>query len=115
MNKFLIGILLPYIAVSLTGCSASGEVLVKPQKLTGIVMTVGNDPFVKLALRTEDGKVYIISGGRQIVRSLSSYQGRIVDLFFDGVEKGDYGDELRVVRFALHEGRIQKKGDHYEN
>ncbi len=101
MNKLLAGILFLSIALPFQGCSASAKTFGEPQKLTGVIMTVGNHPFAKLALRTEEGKLYIISGGREIEKSLLSRQGRIADVFYDRLEKKNGGYEIRVVRFEI--------------
>lgn len=102
MDNLLAGILFLCIAVPMPGCSSSAKVFDVPQKLTGVIMTVGNHPFAKLALRTEDSKLYMISGTKQMVGSLMSQQGRVADVFYDRIEKKNGGYDISVVRFEIH-------------
>jgi len=80
------------------GCSSSKTVFGVPQKVTGEIMVVGNEPFTKLAVRTKTGDVYLIKSSSQIRESLWSHQGRIAELFYDEIQKENSGKEINVVK-----------------
>ena len=64
-------------------------------------MIVGNEPFTRLALRTEQGKVYLMKCGGDVKQLLLSSQGRKVEVFYVGVEKGKPVDEIEVVNAVI--------------
>ena len=64
-------------------------------------MIVGNEPFTRLALRTEEGTVYLMKCGGDVKQLLLSSQGRKVEVFYVGVEKGKPVDEIEVVNAVI--------------
>ncbi len=83
------------------GCSSSRSSDV-PQKITGEIMVVGNEPFTKLAARTTNGAVYIIGCDEEIRGLLLSHQGKIADLFYNAIQKNNSGDEINVIKVIFY-------------
>lgn len=71
------------------------------QKVTGIIMVVGNEPFTRLAVRINDDKVYLVRCDDEIRKNLLSNQGKVVDLFYDEIDSNNSGVELRVVKVKI--------------
>jgi len=59
----------------------------------GKIYTTGNEPFVELAIQTDDGKIFIISKNSPVYKELWKNQGALVILEVEkretkGMEKG---------------------------
>lgn len=81
------------ILILISGCYAMSSRSESGFNVKGKVYTIGNEPFVELAIQTEDGKVFIISKNSPVYRDLWKNQGALVVLEVEkketkGMEKG---------------------------
>jgi len=101
MNKrLLITFVLP-VTLLHAGCSSSRTVFRVPQRIVGEIMVVGNEPFTKLAVRADDGKMDLISCNEEIRQLLLSHQGKITELFYDELRREKSGDVINVIRVNI--------------
>jgi len=61
-------------------------------------MVVGNEPFTKLAVRTDSGEIYLISCNQEVRQTLLSHQGKIAELSYDEIDKENSSEQIRVVK-----------------
>ncbi len=80
------------------GCCSSRTVFNVPQKITGEIMVVGNEPFTSLAVRTANGEVYLVKCDKDVTQSLLSNQGKIADLFYNEIQKKNSSKEIKVIK-----------------
>jgi hypothetical protein len=66
--------------------------------LTGVLFVTGNEPFTKLGLQTADGTMYILKCTKEIESGLRTKQGKIVTVYYDGMEQIPQGQALKVVK-----------------
>lgn len=85
----------------IAGCSSSKTVFETPQKVSGVIMLTGSEPFTVLTIRTGEGKVFLIDCGAEIKHKLLTNQGRIAELYYDRIENKTSGREIRVVRAVI--------------
>jgi hypothetical protein len=83
------------------GCSSSKIMFDAPRKLTGVIMIVGNEPFTRLSIRTDEKSVYLIKCGHDLKRMLLANQGKKVIVFYIGIEEKEPADEIDVVRAVI--------------
>lgn len=98
-----------FLSMVWSSCAASGDggyprktVFDVAQKVTGEIMVVGNEPFTRLAVRTENDKVYLLRCDEDTRQFLLSHQGKLVDIYYDEVDSNNSGDELRVVKANIN-------------
>ena len=89
------------IGMLLWSCSSSRIVFEVPQKVVGEIIVVGNEPFTRLAVRTEDGESYLINCDDEIRASLLSHQGKIVEIFYNEIQKKSSGEEIKAVKISF--------------
>lgn len=74
INKIIIIAASIILSFSISSCSscrkATGENIVK-----GYITVVGNEPFAKLAIKTDDDKVYILNCDKELEKELYKQQG----------------------------------------
>jgi len=85
------------LATVLIGCASSKSVFSVPQKMTGVIMVVGNEPLTRIAIRNEGGAVYLINGDQEIREKLLSHQGRIAMISYNTMVHTPRGIEIGVV------------------
>ncbi len=101
MNRCLLAALLILVAVASDGCSSSKTTFDTPQKITGEITVIGNEPFTKLAVRVENGKTFLINGSEEIRKLLLSHQGNIAEIFYTEIENKDSVDEIEVTKIEF--------------
>jgi hypothetical protein len=75
------------LAVSLAGCSLFCKVQKNEGKVKGKIIVIGNVPFTKLAIKTDDDKVYILKCKPELEKELWKKQGYRYLVTFDNIEK----------------------------
>jgi hypothetical protein len=71
--------------------------------VTGVLYAIGNDPFTKLGLQTQDGTMYVLKCTKEIESDLRTKQGKIVTIYYNGTEQIPEGKALKVVKIEyLH-------------
>ena len=88
-------------SIIFAGCASSKTVFDSPQRLTGEITVIGNEPFAKLAVRRDDGRLFLIGGSEEIKRRLLSNQGKIAELFYTEIRKVDSADEIDVTKVNI--------------
>jgi len=74
------------------------EIIRESVTITGRIAVIGNEPFTKLALITEDNQVYELEGDK--VEELKALQGETIQVtarLLD--ERGDYAEKLEVISY----------------
>jgi len=99
-NLFVLSIFLAVLIIE--SCFSSKAVFNEPQKVEGEIMVVGNEPFTRLAVRTEGGDVFLIGCNDEIKRTLLSNQGKRAELCYDEIEKKTYNKEIHVISFKVN-------------
>ena len=66
--------------------------------VTGVLYVTGNEPFTKLGLQTQDGTMHILKCTKEIESDLRTKQGKIVTIYYNGMEQIPEGQALKVVR-----------------
>jgi hypothetical protein len=97
MKRYVL-LLLILAEVFLTSCSASKQSIPEKGFIGGTIYSIGNDPFTKLGLQTEDGTMYILQCPREIESELHANQGKILKVQYDGIQQSPEGQTLRVVK-----------------
>ncbi len=69
--------------------------------VTGTVYAVGHEPFVRPAVRLEDGTMVLLRGGRQTQDSLFARQGKRARVVLGPSTPGENGLEYEVSRLEL--------------
>ncbi|MCS7230049.1 MAG: hypothetical protein RMJ81_09500 [Candidatus Kryptonium sp.] len=70
--------------------------------IKGKIYTTGNEPFVELAIQTEDGRVFIISRNSPVYKELWKNQGSTVVLEVTGRDtKGIEKGKILVKSFKI--------------
>lgn len=59
--------------------------------LKGYIVAIGNDPFSKLAVRTEDDKTYVLQLSKELKEELSKKQG-----YYYYIQYGDIREEAGI-------------------
>jgi hypothetical protein len=71
--KFTFVLLLSIYLFQSTGCSCNcGK---EGNSVKGYITVVGNEPFTKLAVKTDDGKIYLLQCSKELETALSKDQG----------------------------------------
>ena len=84
-------------ALILAGCSSSRTVFDPPQKITGEIMVVGNEPFTRLAVRTAASEEYLISCDDKMEQTLLSHQGKIAELAYNEIDEKRSAKEIKII------------------
>lgn len=71
MNNFL----LLFILLSFNACCNCGKNIDEENTLKGTITVIGNEPFTKLALRTDDNKIYVLQVSNELKDELWKKQG----------------------------------------
>ena len=70
-----------------------------PQSMAGTIQVIGNHPFEKLALYTEDGSTFVIRASKQLCDEMMLLQGRTIIVQYTTIQRSDGMDEMNVVEF----------------
>ena len=69
--------------------------------LIGFITVVGNDPFTKLALRTDNEEIYILKCDKITEAELWKMQGTKVVIYYRTVTVDYNGKNVNVIRYAV--------------
>ncbi len=68
-------LLLILITVSFSACCNCGKNLDDSNTIKGIITVIGNEPFTKLAIRTDENKIYVLQVSKELKDELWKKQG----------------------------------------
>lgn len=99
--KPLRSILLLSFLFALSSCSSSEWSTSETRVVTGRVYVTGNDPFTKLAVQLDGGKVYILKCSGEVEKKIQSNQGRIMKITARGAQREPEGAAIEVLDAEL--------------
>ena len=92
---FLFGV--TYFAACSCNC---GESVFIGNFVEGYIAAVGNDPFMRLAIKTDDGEIYILQCSKELENELSKKQGNYYLITFGNMREKD-GLKVLIVNKAI--------------
>jgi len=63
------------ISIYLTACCNCGKGIATEKSVRGTITVIGNEPFTKLAIKTDDGKIFILQCSKELNDELWKKQG----------------------------------------
>ncbi|MGK9476561.1 hypothetical protein [Melioribacter sp. OK-6-Me] len=88
-KRFIAVATLALVVLSLNACCTCKNIPYESGKIKGSIVIIGNEPFSKLALKTDDDNVYILKCKPDVERELWKKQGNYYQVTFSKTEKGD--------------------------
>ncbi len=85
----------------LAGCSLSGQTTDETHVTTGRIQVIGNEPFTRLALQSDDGTVYVLRCEKSVETMLAGEQGHLVQVEWKVMEKVPEGNAIRVLKAVV--------------
>lgn len=95
IRRYLIPILLISITVIWAGTPQRDNIV------KGTIFVTGNEPFTKLAIRTDSSKVYLLKGRKDTEKLLRRNQGKIVRITYHIKKKALFGEEITIYRYRF--------------
>ncbi len=92
-------LLLP--ALFTVSCAGADRSVATLQEATGTVATIGNEPFVRLALQTGPGSMLVLSCDEKTKAQLLANQGRRARIQYRNVEQSPEGTIVTVLKAEL--------------
>jgi hypothetical protein len=86
------------IGIAFISCSTAGSSIPDKGTLEGRIFSIGPEPFTKLGLQTENGEIFILKSTKEIESELSTKQGKILKIEYNGTEQTPDGQIIKVVR-----------------
>lgn len=97
-SKLLIVTVLILVPLIISGCCNCGKSIAEGSGVSGTIFITGNDPFTKLALQTDDEKVYLLECSEEMKKELWSKQGGYYLINFTELKTVDGKDVLAVEK-----------------
>ncbi len=98
-RKALVVLLFLLIALYSAGCNC-GCGKTEENTMKGFITVIGNEPFTKLAVKTDDGKFYVLKGSKELNAELNKKQGSYYLIQY-GDKRTEDGNEVLVVEKAI--------------
>lgn len=95
-------LLMVFVVVSalyLTACRC-GACKTEENAIKGFITVIGNEPFTKLALKTDDGKFYVLKCSKELNAELNMRQGSYYIIQY-GSKLSEENNEVLVVEKAI--------------
>ncbi|MDI6766243.1 MAG: hypothetical protein QME52_05410 [Bacteroidota bacterium] len=89
-------------------CCSSKKTSDTVHLIIGTIQVIGNEPFTKLAIETEDGTVYFLKAEDDIEERLLKYQGQFVKILYKEIEELAEGKSILVEHAELIKERNPK-------
>jgi hypothetical protein len=86
-----------FICVIIISCSTSKPIIAKEGKIFGYVHVIGNEPFTKLALFTQDNTTYLLKCPVEIEQKLNRKQGQLIHIKYSNLEQSPEGWMITVI------------------
>lgn len=84
-----------YVSACSCGCGKTEDNVKK-----GFVTVIGNEPFTKLAIKTDDGKFYVLKSSKELSAELSKKQGSYYLIQYGELRTED-DNEVLIVEKAI--------------
>ena len=84
--------------LALFACQSSAWCVGEERSIEGKIYTLGNEPFVQLAIELDNGQHYILISSHDIEANLRQHQGRRVQLVARGEKMTPEGFAVTVIR-----------------
>lgn len=81
--------------------SCNGEPFSPEKSLVGFVTVVGNEPFTHLALKTDDGEIYVLDCYKLAEEELWKMQGTRITIYYKVMKEIDGFRTVKVIRYAV--------------
>lgn len=98
VHKAVFTVLLLAITVLTYGCCNCGKNIAEGSAVSGKIIIIGNDPFTKLAIQTDDEKVYILECSEELRKELWNKQGDLYLVSFSDLKVVEERDVLVVEK-----------------
>lgn len=98
-RKVLVVSILIFAALFSTGCSC-GCGNTEKNTVKGFITVIGNEPFTKLTVKTNDGKFFVLKGSKELNAELNQKQGSYYLIQYGDLRTED-GNEVLVVEKAI--------------
>lgn len=96
--KALFTVLILAIAVITHGCCNCGQNIAEGSAVAGKITIIGNEPFTKLAVITDDEKVYVLECSEELKKELWTKQGDLYLINFSDLKVVEERDVLVVEK-----------------
>lgn len=74
-SKMILIFLFLLLMISFSACCNCGSNLNESNTVKGFITVIGNEPFTKLAIRTDDNKTYVLQVSKELKDELWNKQG----------------------------------------
>jgi hypothetical protein len=91
--------ILIFAALFSTGCSC-GCGNTEKNTVKGFITVIGNEPFTKLAVKTDNGKFFVLKGSKELNAELNQKQGSYYVIQYGDLRTED-GNEVLIVERAI--------------
>lgn len=98
--KMIFSILFVILMVSFYACCNCGSNLDESNTVKGFITVIGNEPFTKLAIRTDDNKIYVLQVSKELKDELWKKQGNYYYIKF-GDRREESGNSTLVVEKVI--------------
>ncbi|MCX7798696.1 MAG: hypothetical protein N2249_08755 [Melioribacter sp.] len=75
IKKILLGIFIIFIPVIFSSCCSCKKIGLEENFIKGYITVVGNEPFAKLAIKTDNDKLFILECDNELEKELYKQQG----------------------------------------
>jgi hypothetical protein len=91
--------ILIFAALFSSGCSC-GCGKTEPNTVKGFITVIGNEPFTKIAVKTDEGKFFVLKGSKELNAELNQKQGSYYVIQYVDLKTED-GNEVLIVEKAI--------------
>ena len=101
LREFILASVIIAAVVSFAGCSCNcGKKSSEQNYVKGYITVVGNEPFTKLAVITNDNKVFLLQCSKELKNQLWKQQGSFYYILYGDLRKEE-GDTAIVVEKVI--------------
>ena len=98
--QIVINALLVLSILQFSGCSCNCGKISSENFVKGVITVVGNEPFTKLAIKTDDDKIYVLQCEKELHDDLWKKQGSVYYILYESLKK-ELGDSVITVEKAV--------------
>lgn len=96
ISKMILSVLFVLLMISFYACCNCGSNLDDSNTVKGFITVIGNEPFAKLAIRTDDNKIYVLQVSKELKDELWNKQGNYYYIKY-GDRREEEGVSILVV------------------
>jgi hypothetical protein len=99
-NKMIVPAFIIIAAIlSFNGCSCNcGKNNNQESFVKGYITVVGNEPFTKLAIKTDDDKIYVLQCSKELKEDLWKKQGSFYYIIYNGLKEEENSPTIAVEK-----------------